>query len=281
MHVLIIGCGYVGERFAKQAVERGWQVTALTRSQKRAEALQLAGIRPVIGNVLEPKSLQALPQADLCLYAVGYDRSANENKRDVYVSGLKNVLSEIADRIPRLIYVSSTSVYGESTGDWVNEETPCEPANESGQICLDAEAVVNEVYARNLNRDATIVRLSGIYGPGRLIGRKEQLRGQKPISGNPDGWLNLIHVDDILQVLFILASGTPSSSLYLLSDERPNRRFEFYSELAKHLQTPAPVMPDEPSADFGKRCDSLRIRNELGVKLLRPTIQDGIPVSIE
>lgn len=281
MHILIIGCGYVGKRFAAQALERGWQVSALTRSHQRAEELTAMGIQPVIGNVLDVESLQGLPQADLCLYAVGYDRSASDEKRDVYVSGLKNVLTEINDTIPRLIYVSSTSVYGESSGAWVDEKTDPQPANESGEICLAAEQVVRSFYPiEDESRNGTIVRLSGIYGPGRLIGRKEQLRDGKPISGNPNGWLNLIHIDDILQALFRVADSPSKSPLYLLSDEHPNRRIEFYSELAKQLGTPSPVMPDDPTNKLGKRCDSSLIRKELDLKLLRPTIQEGIPASI-
>ncbi len=281
MRVLIVGCGYVGERFAKQAVERGWEVAALTRSQERANHLRDIGVTPVLGNVLDTESLADLPEADLCLYAVGFDRNANENKREVYVSGLRNVLSEIASRIPRLIYVSSTSVYGQANGEWVNEDSPCEPANESGQICLDAENVVKEFYDSPESQSATVLRLSGIYGPGRLIGRKEQLQQQKPIAGNPQGWLNLIHVDDILQALFAIAISPSPSPLYLLSDERPNRRIDFYSELAKHLNTPAPVMSAEASENLGKRCDSSRIRSDLGLKLLRPTIEEGIAASLE
>lgn len=282
MHVLVIGCGYVGARYAQQAIDRGWTVTALTRSSERAAAWQQAGLHTVVGDVLDPDSLKALPEADLCLYAVGFDRHSSASKRDVYVQGLHNVLREISLRVPRLIYVSSTSVYGESSGGWVNEETECLPATDSGKICLAAEEIVSQFYPSRSNmHQSTILRLSGIYGPQRLIGRQEQLRHQQPIAGHPQAWLNLIHVADILQALFKLSEAPPPSARYLLSDERPNPRIEFYSELARHLNAPPPVMPDPPSQDLGKRCDSSRIRIELNLTLLHPTIQSGIPACLE
>lgn len=281
MHILIIGCGYVGERYAKQALARGWRVSALTRRSEQITEWQTQGITGIQGDVLHRESLQALPTADLCVYAVGFDRTATQDKREVYVTGLRHVLTEITDRIPRMIYISSTSVYGENNGEWVDEETICQPGNESGEICLEAEQVVQEFAVRNPQLfQASILRLSGIYGPGRLIGRREQLAQELPIAGNPESWLNLIHIDDILQALFLLAVTPHPEPLYLLSDEQPNRRIEFYSALARHLGTPAPIMPEDPTDQLGKRCDSSQIRNVLGLQLLRPTIVEGIPASL-
>lgn len=277
MHVLIIGCGYVGDRFAQQAFEQGWTVSALTRSTERATAWKARGMTPIVGDVLDPASLAALPEADLCLYAVGYDRTADVDKRDVYVTGLRNVLNQISLRVPRLIYVSSTSVYGQSQGEVVNEASPCDPQSESGSICLQAEQVVRQFYPEDdETRDATILRLSGIYGPGRLIGRREQLMNQAPLPGNPNAWLNLIHVADIIETLFRLAEKRPQSSLYLLSDNSPQPRVEFYSELARQFGTPAPVMSATESDALGKRCDSSKIRRELQLELQFPNTQLGI-----
>ena len=111
MHVLIVGCGYVGVRAAREWLQRGVAVSALTRSPSRAEELQGLGITPVVGDVLDPESLTALPGADVCLYAVGLDRGAGHDQRTVYVDGLCNVLTELSPHVPRLIYLSSTSVY--------------------------------------------------------------------------------------------------------------------------------------------------------------------------
>ena len=278
MHILIVGCGYVGHRVAQHWKQQGIEVSALTRSDVRAGDFSDEGIQPIIGDVLDSESLKKLPQADLCLYAVGYDRSASPEKRHVYVDGLQNVLSEIHDRIPRLIYISSSSVYGQNSGESVDETSVCDPSSDGGKICLDAEKVVREKFGDD--NAATILRLSGIYGPGRLIGRRQQLQNQKPIAGNPQAWLNLVHVQDIVQAIDAIVKTPPPSNLYLLSDGNPIRRIEFYSALAKQLNLPEPVMPDSGSDEMGKRCDPSRILQELPLQLSFLTIHDGLAESL-
>lgn len=278
MKILIIGCGYVGLRAAERWTAIGHQVTALTRSPSRAAQFGNDGFQAIVGDVLDSESLKALPAADICLYAVGYDRSTSADKKQVYVDGLKNVLTEIQNRVPRLVYVSSSSVYGQEGGEVVNELSPCHPNTDGGRICLTAESVVREFYP-SVN-SGTILRLSGIYGPDRLIGRRQQLESRTPISGNPQGWLNLIHVEDILLALDQLVSEIASSDLYLLSDGNPLRRIEFYSQLANQLQLPAPVMLDAQDRPLGKRCDPSRILDELRLKLLYPTAATGLAASV-
>ena len=277
MHILIIGCGYVGVRAAQLWRGRGLTVTALTRSDARAAEFFRMGIHAVCGDVLNLGSLRNLPAADICLYAVGYDRAVAADKEEVYVAGLSNVLNEIGERVPRLIYLSSSSVYGQDGGEVVNELSICEPTTKGGRICLAAESVVREFFS---SKDATILRLSGIYGPGRLIGRKQQLQSHTPIPGNPQGWLNLIHVADIVQAIDGLVHTTRAEVLYLLSDGHPMRRIEFYSELARNWQLPAPVMTESVSGPLGKRCDPSRVLNELQLKLRYPSAVDGLADSI-
>lgn len=280
---LIIGCGYLGERVARRWVAQGDVVCALTRSAARARRLAELGIDPVIGDVMEPASLTALPEADSCLYAVGFDRIGGYDKRAVYVTGLRNLLQSSAGKISRLIAISSTSVYGQDAGEWVNEESQCAPTTEGGRICLEAEDVVRDwLSAGNVMRPVrgTILRLSGIYGPGRLIGRVDQLRRQEPLAVPPDSWLNLIHVDDAALAVCRLAEAEYPSELLLLSDERPLPRREFYSELARLLNAPAPLFSVTADPSLNKRCDSFRIRRELSLALRYPSVFDGLPPSL-
>lgn len=276
MRILIVGCGYLGHRAAKMFLQRGDTVAALTRSPERAEEWRGEGIDPVVGDVLDPSSLALLPEVDLCLYSVGYDRNASADKRTVYVDGLENVLSAIQSKAERLIYVSSTSVYGQNAGEWVDENSPTEPTGPDGQICRDAELLVHRYFpsTRGGHR-AVILRLAGIYGPGRLIGRKEQLMNQVPLKADPEGWLNLIHVDDAVQVLERLtvseqiASGFPAA-LYLVSDETPLRRSEFYGAFAQRIGAPSPRFEVTGGHRLNKRCDSTRVRTDLGLTLSYP-----------
>jgi nucleoside-diphosphate-sugar epimerase len=135
---LIIGCGYLGRRVARRWIAHGDTVFALTRSTGRARDLLSSGIEPVIGDVTDPATLGALPEADTLLYAVGLDRTSGKSQREVYVGGLENVLAMVAGKIRRFLYISSTSVYGQNAGEWVDEDSGCLPGSENGSVCLES-----------------------------------------------------------------------------------------------------------------------------------------------
>ncbi|TWT57958.1 NAD dependent epimerase/dehydratase family protein [Thalassoglobus neptunius] len=280
MRALIIGCGYVGLPVAKRWCEDSWKVTALTRSETHRKEFRDAGIESVVGNVLDCDSLRALPEADVCLYSVGYDRSASDSKRDVYVQGLKNVLDEISGRVPRFVYISSTSVYGQHEGQIVDEQSPCDPETEGGRICLAAEELVRN-WSEQTSHSATVLRLAGIYGPGRLIGRRAQLESQQTLPGNPHSWLNLVHRTDIVEAIHKIATAESARNLYVLSDGTPLRRIDFYSELARQLGTHAPVMGPPQETQLGKRVDPSRIIEDFNLTLQYPNAQSGLAASLE
>ncbi len=276
MRKLLIGCGYLGERVAREWLRQGDEVWVLTRSTVNAERFASLGLKPIIGDVLDPESLRKLPQAETVLYAVGFDRSAQASKRTVYVDGLRNVLNEVGSTCERFLYVSSTSVYGQDAGELVDESSPTMPTEENGCICCDAEAVVWQVKST-----AKVLRLAGIYGPGRLLARVEQLRHGDRLTGNPEAWLNLIHVDDAVRaVLATETRGVPGVT-YLVCDDRPLHRREYYAALAEKVGAPPPQF-EELAADaperfrLNKRCANRRLRDELHVELQFPTVSDGL-----
>ncbi|MCA8997751.1 MAG: SDR family oxidoreductase [Planctomycetaceae bacterium] len=273
---LIIGCGYLGKRVALRWLEQGDQVFALTRSPEHARRLEEQRIAPIVGDVMDPGSLSSLPNVDSCLYAVGFDRSGSYSKQQVYVTGLGHVLKALASKIRRLTYISSTSVYGQDHGELVDEESPCEPNSEGGRICLEAERLV-----RDSQIPATILRLSGIYGPQRLIGRTEQLRQRQPLSGRPDAWLNLIHVDDAASCVLTVADQTQAAPLYLVSDERPVQRGEFYGTFAQLVGAPPPLFAEPDAPSLGKRCQSQRLWEEFKIERQFPTIVEGLPQALD
>ena len=136
--VLIVGCGYLGERAARRWLTDGAEVWTVTRSPQRAEEWRRQGFHPVVADLLKPVQWPDLPEFDMMLYAVGFDRTSGATKREVYVNGLEPLLAVLSPRVRRWVYVSSTSVYGQSAGEWVDESSPCEPQEENGRICLDA-----------------------------------------------------------------------------------------------------------------------------------------------
>jgi nucleoside-diphosphate-sugar epimerase len=286
MHVLIIGCGYLGLKVARRLLQGGTTVSALTRSPARAEEWSALGIRPVIGDVLAPVSLTSLPDADICLYAVGYDRGSKADKRTIYVDGLQNVLTAIQDKVRHVVYISSTSVYGQDAGETVDEDSACVPLSEGGKICLEAENVLRKWTERPDSPRASIVRLAGIYGPQRLVARVDQLKSGTPLTGEPDAWLNLIHVEDAAQGVLnrieaISQSEQPETrqdvELFLLSDAQPLRRREFYEEVALRCGAPVPVFAHHGETGLNKRCESSRSRKRLRLQLQFPNALAALP----
>lgn len=281
MRRLIIGCGYLGRRVAARWIASGDEVFALTRSEQNAEALRELGVSPVVGDVTDAASLESLPACDTVLHAVGFDRSASATKREVYVDGLSNVVARMAGRCGRFIHISSTSVYGQQAGEWIDEESPAESKTESGEICIAAERLVLDRFSnRETNGQGTVLRLSGIYGPDRLLSRIDALKNAQPLPGPEDGWLNLIHVGDAAETVVTCAEAKSLESVYLVSDDRPIPRGEYYRLLARLVGAPEPIFDEQAvarhSRGINKRCRNRRLREELGVRLLYPNIESGL-----
>lgn len=277
MKKLIIGCGYLGNRVAQQWRDNGDEVYALTRSTETAKEFERAGWHPIIGDVMQPQTLVFPNGIATCLYAIGLDRSAGFSQREVYVEGLSNVLQAESFQPERLIYISSTSVYGQTDGGLIDENSPAEPARDNGVVCLDAESLIRDQIKTPWN----ILRLSGIYGPGRLLARKEKLAAREPMRGNPDGYLNLIHVDDAVQaVLKCEAHPAAVNELFLISDDQPILRREYYTLLAEQFGTPPPVFVDDDTSNLAKRCDNRKAREMLGFTPEYSSIAEGVPASV-
>lgn len=291
MERLIIGCGYLGSRVAARWLAAGDRVSALTRSAENAARLQECGITPYLGDVLQPDSLAQLPAVDTVLWAVGWDRASGKSQHEVYVQGLQNALRHLSGRYSRWVGISSTSVYGQTNGEWVDETSPCEPTQPNGQVCLEAEELVRDTtFMVDATRRVTL-RLSGIYGPGRLLSRVAGLRAGEPISGKPDSWLNLIHVDDAAEAVLCVATAVDPSPQYLISDSEPLTRHDYYSLLASLVEAPPPRFADDGSiggslsagtrtAGLNKRCSNALARQELAWNLKYPTYREGLPHAV-
>ena len=275
--LLIFGCGFLGGRVAQQWRERGGTVAAVTRSVEKAEELAARGIEPVLADLMRPETLTALPSVSRVLYCVGYDRSSSWSKESLYIEGLTHVLDAMQNRMDRFVYVSSSSVYGQDDGSWVDESSPTEPTTDGGRICLTAEQRLRERVAQ-----ATILRMSGLYGPDRLLARVEQLRAGEPIGGNPEAWLNLIHGDDAARSCVAALIAADPGPLYLVSDDRPISRREYFRELARRVGAPPPQFSGGSTArhtpdGLNKRCRNETVKAELSVEWFYPDITQGLP----
>lgn len=270
--VLVIGCGYLGRRVAEAWRRQGRRVVTTTRSRARADELRVAGFEPIVGDVTEPGSL-VLPEAEMVLYAVGLDRSAGKSMRAVYNSGLGNVLA-VLPRPGRFVYVSSTSVYGQTGGEEVDETAPTEPSDESGKVVLEAERLLHQ-----RSPEAIVLRFAGIYGPGRLL-RRQAIEVGEPIVGDADAWLNLIHVEDGVSAVLAAAERGRPGAVYNVSDGRPVRRRDFFTHLARRLGAPEPRFTPGAQEAANRRVVSQRLREELGVTFRHPSHEEGLAASL-
>lgn len=279
MAKLIFGCGYLGQRVARRWRDAGCDVFVATRSDDKAERFRVDGYRPIVADLMQPASLADLPVAETVLYAVGYDPASAVSRHALYVDGLKHVLAALPPDIGKFIYVSSTGVYGQTNGEWVDEQSPCQPVREGGQACLAAERAL---AAHSVGASAIVLRMAGLYGPGRIPNATAIRRGE-PIAAASTGHLNLIHVDDAAGIVLAAEERARPPRTYVVSDGHPVERREYYEELARQLAADAPrfVAPaaDAPAAQraaASKRINNARLMAELGVSLAYPSFREGL-----
>jgi nucleoside-diphosphate-sugar epimerase len=187
----------------------------------------------------------------------------------IFIHGWKNLWSALEQTPGRTLLISSTAVYGESNGAVVNEKTEPEPTGFNGKVLLDMEQL-----AANSTENLTVVRISGIYGPGRerLI-RVAASKGLE-IQQFPPCFTNRIHRDDAAAALQHLLEIDQPQALYVATDDEPVPRYEVVEWLAKAQGRPAPVGLTDESAGRGKRASNQRLRNS-GFKLSYPDYRVG------
>ncbi len=265
MKLLIVGCGYVGNAVAKCLIRSEnssvpSSVHALTRSEQSADHLRSQGIIPIVGHWLDKDSLPAEDHRFTHLlvgvpHRVDSVAGLDEQSDQFHVLGLRNLQSWLSNNsistdgpagaLPKLIYLSTTGVYGKTdAGEKVDESTPVEPDRIGPRIAVAAE---RWLQSNRTHWPSTVLRLAGIYGPGR-IPMLEKLRNKEPLAVSKDGRLNLIHLDDIAVAILWLMRAESPDDLYLLSDQSPIYRYQFYNYLAE-LHGLEPPQFIEPSAD--------------------------------
>jgi nucleoside-diphosphate-sugar epimerase len=283
MTKLIFGCGYLGERVAQRWHEAGREVAVVTRGEERAREFRRQGYQAIVADVTQPDTLTALPAAETVLFAVGCDRSAGQSLETVYAGRMRNVLAALPSATGRFIYISTTGVYGDAGGNWIDEDTPTNPQREGGRASLAAEQALAK---HPLGRNAVVLRLAGIYGPGRIPFRS-LLRAGEPIPAPSNGQLNLIHVADAASIIVAAAEAnlapSPGPRVYCVSDGHPVERGEYYREVARRIAAPAPTFvaldfdsPRAARAASNRRVSNARMLRELGVQLTYPDYRSGL-----
>jgi nucleoside-diphosphate-sugar epimerase len=276
---LIFGCGYLGSRVARRWREAGCPVHVVTRSAERADALRREGYLPIVADVTDRTSLARLPTADSVLFAVGYDRSAGVPIEEVYIDGLRRVLEALPPETGRILYASSSGVYGQRAGEWVDEDSPTAPLRPGGRACLAAERLL---YESRFGDRGLVLRLAGLYGPDRIPLRDRVATGE-PLPASPDAHLNLIHVDDAAAAVLAADERGRPPRTYCVSDGNPVVRRDYYLHLARLLDAPPPTFepppPDSSRAARGlsdKKIRNARLLDELQLSLAYPDYREGL-----
>ena len=295
MRVLIAGCGYVGLPLGRKLAGLGHQVFGLRRSALAAAEMEAAGITPLHADITRPETLAGLPGPfDWVVNCAASGGGGAEDYRRIYLEGNRNLLNWLAGTPPqKFVYTSSTSVYGQNDGSLVTEESPTEPDAPTAQVLVEAEKILLDASCRPEEGQphggfpAVILRVAGIYGPGRGHGFKAFLRNEARIEGDGSRWLNMIHRDDLIGVILAALAGAKAGSIFNVADQEPVSQRAFYEWLAGELQRPLP--PTVPAdADTwrrrgvtNKRVSSARLRSELNYEFLFPDFRAGYRAEIE
>jgi nucleoside-diphosphate-sugar epimerase len=287
MAKLIFGCGYLGKRVAERWCAANTPVVAVTRSSWCAPNRDFHTFN---ADVLDLPSLVDLRdllgragwEFDTLLYSIGFDHTAGESMMAVYDGGLQNVLEVFSAKTKRVIYISTTGVFGDAAGDWIDELTSAAPERDGGRASLAAERTL---AAHPLGKNSVILRLAGLYGPGR-VPFLDKLRAGEAIPAAENGHLNLIHVDDAARTVVAAGELLPFDNgprVYCVSDGQPVVRGDYYREVARQVGAQAPrfIAPDPASpraarAEADRRVRNTRMLSELNVSLVYPDYRAGL-----
>jgi nucleoside-diphosphate-sugar epimerase len=273
--ILVAGCGFLGEAAADFFAAKGWSVIGLTGSEESAARLAGKPYSVFAADLTSASSVAALrnrigPCAAV-LHCASSGRGGADAYRAIYVDGCTNLVANFPEA--RLIFTSSTSVYAQTDGDWVDEDSPAEPFRETGRLLLEAEAVTRHA-------SGAILRLAGIYGPGRSVLRRKFLDGTAVLENGGTRWINQIHRDDAVAAVDAIMSAKDPIGLCNVVDGRPATQREVYGWLAEHFDRP---LPPEGPADLhrkrgwtSKRVSNARLR-ALGWTPAFPSYREALP----
>lgn len=247
---LIIGCGYLGRRLGRMLRDRGCQVMGTTRSRQRGGELAACDIRPLLLCVTERATFCSLTPA---LEADGLDvyymippgrhsrNGSGPTPRQTVLGGIAYTINALktATNLRRAVLVSSTAVYGQTQGERVDADSIASPQTERAKLLRDGE----DLWLTS-GLPTHVVRLAGIYGPGRVVG-ESAVRDGAPLVGDPRNLLNLIHVDDAARLLLFLMNTEEPGRIELGCDGHPVPRIEYYTELAGRLGVAPPEVVED------------------------------------
>jgi len=278
MHSLIVGCGDTGVRVAARAVAAGERVTGVVRSAESARRVRAVGAHALTLD-LDQDEL-ALPASDRMFYFAPPQRDGASDRR------MQRVLGAFQAPPPFMVYISTSGVYGDCGGAWVDEDRAVNAESDRAKRRVDAERQVLAWCAH-----ATILRAPGIYGPNRLP--VDRIRDATPILDDAEGgWSNRIHIDDLAEIAWQAGCAHWAHHVYNATDGNPTRLGIYYDTLADMLGVAAPprISWAQAEAQFSamrlsflresRRLDNSRLLADSGLQLAFANFRDGLAASL-
>jgi nucleoside-diphosphate-sugar epimerase len=285
--IVILGCGYIGRRLARHYLTQGRPVIGVVRSQGSATALSAEGVPALaldLGHELVPHALAALPMNGARVFHLA--PPPESGTRDTNTRRLVAAFTR-GGAPARLVYISTTGVYGDCGGDWVDEDRPAQPEADRALRRWDAEQTLQGLRA-SAAMTLVILRVAGIYGPGRLP--LERIRGGLPLVRPEEApWSNRIHADDLVSACVAAMDYGPDGAIYNACDGNPSTMTDYFFQVADAAGLPRPPVVTLGEAEGqlsagmlsymreSRRLSNRRLVNELGVKLRYPTLAQGLP----
>lgn len=270
--VIIVGCGFLGEAAADLFLRDGWAVLGLCSQEDSARRLTDKGFDISVMDVTEGFSAPAHWRgADALVFCASTRGGDPADYRSVYLDGLLNSIAAFKPR--RVLFCSSTSVYAQTDGAIVDEESPANPPRDTGRTLRDAEGVT-------LACGGYVARLAGLYGPGRSVLLRKFLANEAVIEGEGRRWINQIHRDDAARAIVHLFIHRAASGIYNVTDDTPASQKEIYGWLADFYHQALPPSTDVPQPTrrgwSNKRVSNAKLR-ATGWELLYPSFREALP----
>jgi len=288
MRMLIVGCGYVGLPLGMELVKEGHKVFGLRRSTVADEELKRVGIAPLHADVTKPETLANLPRDfDWVVNCAATSGGGAEDYRQLYAVGNFNLVDRLRDQPPRkYVFTSSTSVYGQNDGSLVTETDPVAPVAETAQVLVETE---NHLLAsfEKWNFPIVILRLAGIYGPGRGYWLRQFLSGGARLESDGSRYLNMIHRDDVVAAIIKTLKDAPLGAVYNVVDDEPVTQRDLFAWLAAKLDQPMPpaspvnMAVNRKRGIRNKRVSNQRLKQDLGFVYKYPTFRQGFAAELE
>ena len=279
-NIIIVGCGYIGKRLAQQLLQKQIAVTGLVSSEASLAECKAKNIACQIINLDLPLSDFKLT-GQSAIYLAPPPRSGKVDTR------IENFLRAIESSAPnRLVLISTTGVYGDCHGEWIDESTPINPQADRAHRRANAEQQVNQ-FCQHLKIPLVILRVAGIYGPGSLP--LERIKSGQPIVNQQDSpFTNRIHADDLVTVCETALLNANITGIYNVSDGHPGTMYEYFSGVAEALNLPVPPAISLQQArtqlsdgmlsymDESRRINNTKLLNDFGISLRYPDLQSAL-----